>query len=89
MSFLFSVKIYFSVDELRRLLSDKDAYHQFLLAIDQVKIQNKVSCRFCSSLFHGSFLANNLNILLSYVCSMCAKDSVCSLLISERVIVWP
>ncbi|XP_044463306.1 vacuolar protein-sorting-associated protein 37 homolog 1 [Mangifera indica] len=31
-----------SVDELRRLLSDKDAYHQFLLAIDQVKIQNKI-----------------------------------------------
>ncbi|KAJ0087695.1 hypothetical protein Patl1_32293 [Pistacia atlantica] len=31
-----------SIDELRRLLSDKDAYHQFLLAIDQVKIQNKI-----------------------------------------------
>jgi ESCRT-I complex subunit VPS37 len=32
-----------SVDELRKLLSDKDAYHQFLLSLDQVKIQNNVS----------------------------------------------
>ncbi|KAI8027136.1 hypothetical protein LOK49_LG02G01728 [Camellia lanceoleosa] len=31
-----------SVDELRKLLSDKDAYHQFLLSIDQVKIQNNL-----------------------------------------------
>ncbi|KAJ9184374.1 hypothetical protein P3X46_004105 [Hevea brasiliensis] len=31
-----------SVDELRRLLSDKDAYHQFLLSLDQVKIQNNI-----------------------------------------------
>ncbi|KAK6231719.1 hypothetical protein SCA6_001792 [Theobroma cacao] len=29
-----------SVDELRKLLSDKDAYNQFLLSVDQVKIQN-------------------------------------------------
>ncbi|XP_050243348.1 vacuolar protein-sorting-associated protein 37 homolog 1-like isoform X44 [Quercus robur] len=29
-----------SVDELRKLLSDKDAYHHFLLSLDQVKIQN-------------------------------------------------
>ena len=33
----------FSVDDLRKLLSDKDAYHQFLLSLDQVKIQNNVS----------------------------------------------
>lgn len=33
----------FSVDELRKLLADKDAYHQFLLSLDQVKIQNNVS----------------------------------------------
>ncbi|KAE9465504.1 hypothetical protein C3L33_02587, partial [Rhododendron williamsianum] len=31
-----------SIDELRKLLSDKDAYHQFLLSVDQVKIQNNV-----------------------------------------------
>uniref|UniRef100_A0A2P2KU58 Vacuolar protein-sorting-associated protein 37 homolog 1-like n=1 Tax=Rhizophora mucronata TaxID=61149 RepID=A0A2P2KU58_RHIMU len=31
------------VDELRKLLSDKDAYRQFLLSLDQVKIQNNVS----------------------------------------------
>ncbi|KAL5545996.1 hypothetical protein UlMin_005683 [Ulmus minor] len=31
-----------SVDELRKLLSDKDAYHQFLLSLDQVKIQNNL-----------------------------------------------
>ncbi|KAF2289827.1 hypothetical protein GH714_038876 [Hevea brasiliensis] len=31
-----------SVDELRKLLSDKDAYHQFLLSVDQVKIQNNI-----------------------------------------------
>lgn len=31
-----------SVDELRKLLSDKDAYHQFLLSLDQVKTQNSV-----------------------------------------------
>lgn len=40
--FLSSVNL-FSVDELRKLLSDKDAYHQFLLSLDQVKIQNNVS----------------------------------------------
>jgi ESCRT-I complex subunit VPS37 len=32
-----------SVDELRKLLSDKDAYQQFLLSLDQVKVQNNVS----------------------------------------------
>ncbi|KAG6580645.1 vacuolar protein-sorting-associated protein 37 homolog 1-like [Cucurbita moschata] len=31
-----------SVDELRKLLSDKDAYNQFLLSLDQVKIQNNL-----------------------------------------------
>ncbi|XVE61604.1 hypothetical protein DITRI_Ditri06bG0053500 [Diplodiscus trichospermus] len=31
-----------SVDELRKLLSDKDAYNQFLLSLDQVKIQNNI-----------------------------------------------
>ncbi|KAK8563493.1 hypothetical protein V6N13_006303 [Hibiscus sabdariffa] len=31
-----------SVDELRKLLSDKDAYSQFLLSVDQVKIQNNI-----------------------------------------------
>ncbi|KAJ7972301.1 vacuolar protein-sorting-associated protein 37-like 1-like [Quillaja saponaria] len=31
-----------SVDELRKLLHDKDAYHQFLLSLDQVKIQNNL-----------------------------------------------
>jgi len=31
-----------SIDELRKLLSDKDAYHQFLLSVDQVKIQNNL-----------------------------------------------
>ncbi|PPS15068.1 hypothetical protein GOBAR_AA05492 [Gossypium barbadense] len=30
------------VDELRKLLSDKDAYNQFLLSVDQVKIQNNI-----------------------------------------------
>ncbi|KAE8705645.1 vacuolar protein-sorting-associated protein 37-2 [Hibiscus syriacus] len=29
-----------SVDELRKLLSDNDAYNQFLQSVDQVKIQN-------------------------------------------------
>ncbi|KAF9594659.1 hypothetical protein IFM89_034342 [Coptis chinensis] len=31
-----------SVDELRKLLSDKDSYNQFLLSLDQVKIQNNL-----------------------------------------------
>ncbi|KAI4310439.1 hypothetical protein MLD38_035417 [Melastoma candidum] len=31
-----------SVDELRKLLSDKEAYQQFLLSLDQVKTQNKI-----------------------------------------------
>ncbi|KAJ4866924.1 Vacuolar protein-sorting-associated protein 37-like protein 2 [Raphanus sativus] len=31
-----------SVDELRKLLSDKDAYQQFLLSLDQVKVQNNI-----------------------------------------------
>ncbi|XP_022747200.1 vacuolar protein-sorting-associated protein 37 homolog 1-like [Durio zibethinus] len=31
-----------SVDELRKLLSDKDSYNQFLLSVDQVKIQNNI-----------------------------------------------
>ncbi|XAR64596.1 hypothetical protein NMG60_11008335 [Bertholletia excelsa] len=31
-----------SVDELRKLLANKDAYQQFLLSIDQVKIQNNL-----------------------------------------------
>ncbi|GMI79968.1 hypothetical protein like AT2G36680 [Hibiscus trionum] len=31
-----------SVDELRKLLSDKDAYNHFLLSVDQVKIQNNI-----------------------------------------------
>ncbi|GLT25775.1 hypothetical protein SLA2020_008840 [Shorea laevis] len=31
-----------SVDELRKLLSDKDAYNQFLLSVDQVKTQNSI-----------------------------------------------
>ncbi|KAG2686421.1 hypothetical protein I3760_09G004700 [Carya illinoinensis] len=31
-----------SVDDLRRILSDKNAYHQFLLSLDQVKTQNNL-----------------------------------------------
>ncbi|KAK9291224.1 hypothetical protein L1049_009412 [Liquidambar formosana] len=31
-----------NVDELRKLLSDKDAYNQFLLSLDQVKMQNNL-----------------------------------------------
>ncbi|KAL6988280.1 hypothetical protein U1Q18_014030 [Sarracenia purpurea var. burkii] len=31
-----------SVDELRKLLSNKDAYRQFLLSVDQVQIQNYI-----------------------------------------------
>ncbi|PKI57644.1 vacuolar protein-sorting-associated protein 37 homolog 1-like [Punica granatum] len=31
-----------SVDELRKLLSDEDAYNQFLLSLDQVKMQNNL-----------------------------------------------
>uniref|UniRef100_A0A5B6ZTS3 VPS37 C-terminal domain-containing protein n=1 Tax=Davidia involucrata TaxID=16924 RepID=A0A5B6ZTS3_DAVIN len=31
-----------SVDELRKLLSDKSAYQQYLLSLDQVKIQNNL-----------------------------------------------
>ncbi|XWS55918.1 hypothetical protein CRYUN_Cryun09bG0041300 [Craigia yunnanensis] len=31
-----------NVDELRKLLSDKDAYNQFLLSVDEVKIQNNI-----------------------------------------------
>ncbi|XP_021835126.2 vacuolar protein-sorting-associated protein 37 homolog 1 isoform X1 [Spinacia oleracea] len=33
---------YKSVDELRMLLTDKEAYNQFLLALDQVKAENNV-----------------------------------------------
>lgn len=32
-----------SVDELRKLLADKDAYNHFLLLLDQVKMQNNVN----------------------------------------------
>ncbi|CAI0469296.1 unnamed protein product, partial [Linum tenue] len=31
-----------SVDDLRKLLTDKDAYNQFLFSLDQVKIQNNI-----------------------------------------------
>ncbi|CAL1373034.1 unnamed protein product [Linum trigynum] len=31
-----------SADDLRKLLSDKDAYNQFLFSLDQVKIQNNI-----------------------------------------------
>ncbi|KAK4761932.1 hypothetical protein SAY87_029816 [Trapa incisa] len=31
-----------SIDELRKLLSNKDAYNQFLLTLDQVKLQNNL-----------------------------------------------
>ncbi|KAM7265778.1 hypothetical protein ACFE04_003461 [Oxalis oulophora] len=31
-----------SIDELRKLLSDKEAYQQFLLSLDQVKTQNNI-----------------------------------------------
>uniref|UniRef100_A0A6N2KNY5 VPS37 C-terminal domain-containing protein n=1 Tax=Salix viminalis TaxID=40686 RepID=A0A6N2KNY5_SALVM len=36
-----------SADDLRKLLSDKDAYHQFLLSLDQVKIQNNIRDELC------------------------------------------
>lgn len=36
-----------SVDELRKLLSDKDAYQQFLNSLDQVKIQNNLKDELC------------------------------------------
>ncbi|KAK7277456.1 hypothetical protein RJT34_22469 [Clitoria ternatea] len=36
-----------SVDELRKLLSNKDAYQQFLNSLDEVKIQNKVKDELC------------------------------------------
>ena len=36
----------FSGDVLRKLLFDKDAYNQFLLSRDWVKIQNNVSWNF-------------------------------------------
>ncbi|XP_054803516.1 vacuolar protein-sorting-associated protein 37 homolog 1 isoform X2 [Prosopis cineraria] len=36
-----------SADELRKLLSDKDAYQQFLLSLDQVKIQNNLKDELC------------------------------------------
>ncbi|KAI3925785.1 hypothetical protein MKX01_003344, partial [Papaver californicum] len=31
-----------SIDESRRLLTDREAYNQFLFSLDQVKIQNNV-----------------------------------------------
>ncbi|TKY53018.1 Vacuolar protein-sorting-associated protein 37-like 2 [Spatholobus suberectus] len=36
-----------SVDELRKLLSNKDAYQQFLSSLDEVKIQNNVKDELC------------------------------------------
>ncbi|XP_020210892.1 vacuolar protein-sorting-associated protein 37 homolog 1 [Cajanus cajan] len=36
-----------SADELRKLLSDKDAYQQFLHSLDQVKIQNNLKDELC------------------------------------------
>ncbi|KOM29248.1 hypothetical protein LR48_Vigan641s003600 [Vigna angularis] len=36
-----------SVDELRKLLSDKDAYQQFLHSLDQVKIQTNLKDELC------------------------------------------
>lgn len=51
--FLIWIFVYFcsSVDELRKLLSDKDAYQQFLLSLDQVKVQNNVSLKNTLKLF--------------------------------------
>lgn len=51
--FVIWIFVYFcsSVDELRKLLSDKDAYQQFLLSLDQVKIQNNVSLKNTLKLF--------------------------------------
>lgn len=34
-----------SVDELRKLLTDKEAYNAFFNSLDQVKIQNNVSLK--------------------------------------------
>lgn len=34
----------FSVDELRKLLSDKDAYQSLLLSLEPVKTRARVSC---------------------------------------------
>ncbi|XP_027938034.1 vacuolar protein-sorting-associated protein 37 homolog 1-like [Vigna unguiculata] len=36
-----------SVDELRKLLSNKDAYQQFLHSLEEVKIQNHVNDELC------------------------------------------
>ncbi|XP_052730010.1 vacuolar protein-sorting-associated protein 37 homolog 2 isoform X2 [Vigna angularis] len=36
-----------SVDELRKLLSNKDAYQQFLNSLEEVKIQNHVTDELC------------------------------------------
>ncbi|KAF7804378.1 vacuolar protein-sorting-associated protein 37-like protein 1 [Senna tora] len=48
-----------SVDELRKLLSEKDAYQQFLLSLDQVKIQNNCT-QFCAQLVPLSLAENSL-----------------------------
>ena len=34
---------WFSVDELRKLLNDKEAYNRYFLSLDQIKTQNNVS----------------------------------------------
>ncbi|KAH1039632.1 hypothetical protein J1N35_041375 [Gossypium stocksii] len=56
-----------SVDELRKLLSDKDAYNQFLLSVDQVKIQNNIRDELRKETLHlaselyESLIRNNLD----------------------------
>lgn len=52
-----------SVDELRKLLSDKDAYQNLLYSLEPVKTQNRVSC------------SSDCFLMPNFICSTC---HVCS-----------
>uniref|UniRef100_A0A2N9FK61 VPS37 C-terminal domain-containing protein n=1 Tax=Fagus sylvatica TaxID=28930 RepID=A0A2N9FK61_FAGSY len=56
-----------SVDELRKLLSDKDAYHHFLLSLDQVKLQNNTHLIFLLFLIFGFFMSLIASPFLSFM----------------------
>ena len=62
----YSLSYFLSVDELRKLLSDKDAYNQFLLSVDQVKIQNNVSSKNCPMFLISPFQSEKFACCLSF-----------------------
>lgn len=63
-----------SVDELRKLLSDKDAYQNLLFSLEPVKTQNRVSsCSYCFVVPH-------------FICTVPVSNAAQILISSERVL---